>query len=260
MSTDSPLLFTCADGIARLRFNRPAVLNAIDVPTAQAFRAACDSIAADASVRAVLLSGEGRAFVAGGDLAFMQAQPAAAVDGLIEPLHQGLLKLAAIDAPVVASVHGAAAGAGLSLMLAADLVIAAEGTRFNLAYVNVGTSCDVGASWALPRVVGLRRAMEIALLGDTLGAEQALQWGLVNRVVPAAELGERTEALLQQLARGPTKALGRLRRLMRQSLGTEFAPQLAAEAESFAACAATADFAEGVSAFLAKRPARFTGA
>jgi 2-(1,2-epoxy-1,2-dihydrophenyl)acetyl-CoA isomerase len=260
MATDTPLLFDCTDGIARLRFNRPEVLNAIDIATAQAFRAACESIARDRGVRAVLLSGAGRAFVAGGDLAFMREQPRAAVDQLIQPLHAGLGLIDGIDAPVVASVHGAVAGAGLSLALAADLVIAAEGTRFNLAYVNVGTSCDAGASWALPRVVGLRRALEMALLGETIDATRALEWGLVNRVVPADELQVQTEQLVQRLARGPALAHGHLRRLMRQSFDRPLKTQLAAEAASFGACSVTQDFSEGVGAFLEKRLPRFRGA
>ncbi len=146
-----PLLFSRADGIATLQFNRPAQLNALDVPTAQALLAAVQEIAADRSVRAVLLKGAGRAFVAGGDLATLQANPVQGARDLLEPLNAAVTLLHGLDAPVIAQVHGAAAGAGLSLMLMCDFVLAAEGTKFNLAYINLGTSCDVGASWALPR-------------------------------------------------------------------------------------------------------------
>ena len=155
-----PLLFSRADGIATLQFNRPAQLNALDVPTAQALLAAVQEIAADRSVRAVLLKGAGRAFVAGGDLATLQANPVQGAQDLLEPLNAAVTLLHGLDAPVIAQVHGAAAGAGLSLMLMCDFVLAAEGTKFNLAYINLGTSCDVGASWALPRLVGLRQALD----------------------------------------------------------------------------------------------------
>ena len=164
-----------------------------------------------------------------------------------------------MDAPLIAQVHGVAAGAGLSLMLQADFIIAAEGTRFSLAYANIGTSCDVGASWALPRLVGLRRALEIAMLGETLTCEEALRLGLVTRVAPPAELDTQVKALAQRLASGPTVAFGRLRRLMRESFGRDLPAQLDAEAQGFLACAGTQDFKTGIDAFFAKQPAQFEG-
>ncbi|MBP6294072.1 MAG: enoyl-CoA hydratase/isomerase family protein, partial [Comamonas sp.] len=209
-----PLLFSRADGIATLQFNRPAQLNALDVPTAQALLAAVQEIAADRSVRAVLLKGAGRAFVAGGDLATLQANPVQGAQDLLEPLNAAVTLLHGLDAPVIAQVHGAAAGAGLSLMLMCDFVLAAEGTKFNLAYINLGTSCDVGASWALPRLVGLRQALEIALLGEGFDAAEALRLGLINRVLPAAELDAAAQALAQRIASGPTVAYGQMRRLL----------------------------------------------
>ena len=163
-------------------------MNAIDVPMAQALLAAVQGLAADAGVRAVVLCGAGKAFMAGGDLATLRADPVQGAADLLGPLNAAVQVLAGMNAPVIAKVHGAAAGAGLSLMLQADFVMAAESTRFNLAYINLGTSCDVGASWGLPRLVGLRHALEIALLGDTLSASDALRLGLVNRVVPAEQL------------------------------------------------------------------------
>lgn len=254
-----PLLFSRADGIATLQFNRPAQLNALDVPTAQALLAAVQEIAADRSVRAVLLKGAGRAFVAGGDLATLQANPVQGARDLLEPLNAAVTLLHGLDAPVIAQVHGAAAGAGLSLMLMCDFVLAAEGTKFNLAYINLGTSCDVGASWALPRLVGLRQALEIALLGEGFDAAEALRLGLINRVLPAAELDTAAQALAQRIASGPTVAYGQMRRLLRDSLTRDLPAQLQAEAQAFLACAKTPDFSEGVAAFLAKRPAQFTG-
>ena len=259
MSDAPPLILRREGAVAHLRFNRPKMLNAIDSATAQALLAASDSLAGDPSVRAIVLSGEGKGFMAGGDLAQMQADPAAIPRRIIEPLHAALMKLASIDAPMIASVHGVVAGAGVSLMLAADLAIAAEGTRFTLAYVNIGASCDGGASFALPRIVGLRKALEIALLSEPFDAEEALRLSLVNRVVPAALLEAETAKLAERLARGPTRAIGRMRRLIRQSFQSDYAAHLDAEKEAFGACAASRDFAEGTRAFFDKRPPRFEG-
>lgn len=257
--SDAPLRYWRDGAIAHIRFNRPSVLNAIDVATANGFLAACQAVAEDREVRVVVLSGEGRAFIAGGDLAAMKQSPVSTAQALIGPLHRGIAMLADMDAPVLASLHGAVAGGGLGVALAADLAIAAEGTRFNLAYVNIGASSDCSTSWALPRLVGMRKAMEIALLGETFDAAEALRIGLVNRVVPAASLQEETDKLARRLAEGPPLALGRLKRLIRESLGRSLQDQLDAEAAGFAACAATADFAEGVAAFFDKRQPRYQG-
>lgn len=255
----SVLRVTRDAGLVRLRLNRPEALNALDAEMAEAMLAACRDIAADPSVRAVLISGEGRAFAAGGDLSQMRDSPVEAADRLITPLHEALRLLGQIDAPVLASLQGAVAGAGLSLAAAADLAIAAEGTKFNLAYANIGASCDVGASWSLPRLVGLRRALEIALMGEGFDARRALEIGLVNRVVAREALEAESEALARRLAEGPTLAFGRMRRLMRTSFDRSFSEQLDAEREAFLASAATADFQEGLASFFERRPARFQG-
>ena len=254
-----PLLLERNGAIATLRFNRPEALNAIDVPMANAFLAAVQSIAADPGVRAVVLRGNGRGFMAGGDLATLRADPVQGAIDILTPLNAALQLLAQMNAPVIAQVHGAAAGAGLSLVLMADYVIAAEGTRFNLAYINLGTSCDVGASWALPRIVGVRQALEIALLGEAFTADDALRLGLVNRVVPGAELDSATAALAQRLANGPTLAYGAMKRLMRASMDHTLPEQLAAEKDAFVHCAGTEDFRAGVEAFHLRQSPQFVG-
>lgn len=246
-------------GLVHWRLDRPEALNALDAGLAQALLAACRDAAGDPSVRAVLISGAGRAFAAGGDLAELKAAPVIAADRLITPLHAALRLLAQIDAPVVVALHGAVAGAGLSLAAAADLAVAAEGTRFNLAYASIAASCDLGASWSLPRLVGLRRALEIALLCEPFDARRALEIGLVNRVVAPEALMAEAEALAQRLAQGPTRAYGQIRRLMRTGFARSFHDQLDAEQAAFGACAATADFSEGLAAFFERRPARFGG-
>ncbi|RYX93504.1 MAG: enoyl-CoA hydratase [Comamonadaceae bacterium] len=257
--TTSPVLLTRDGGIAFLTLNRPDAMNALDVATAGAFLAACRTLSGDASVRAVVVRGSGKAFGVGGDLAALRHDSAAVAEALIGTLHEAVLLLAALDAPVIASLHGVAAGGSLSLSMACDLAIAAEGTRFNLAYANVAASCDVSGSWNLPRLVGLRNAMQIALLSETFDAAEALRLGLVNRVVPAADLERETLALAQRLAAGPTLAYGRLKRLMRQSFETGLPAQLDAERENFKASTGTADFSEALAAFFGKRPPVFEG-
>ncbi len=259
MNDNSPLIVSREGAVAVLTFNRPDSLNAIDIPMAEGLLREARFIAADPSVRALLMKGAGKGFMAGGDLDLLKSDPHGAAAALIAPLHEALLVLASIDAPIVAQVHGVAAGAGLSLMLQADFVLCAEGTRFNLAYVNIGASCDVGASWSLPRWVGLRRALEIALLGDTMDASTAERIGLVNRIVVSDALPAEAMALAQRLAAGPTKALGQLRRLMRSSLDNDLAAQLDLEAAGFQQCASTEDFQLGIEAFFARKRPAFTG-
>ncbi len=261
MSDDlsSPLLFTCDDGVARLRLDRPAQLNTINTAMSQAFVAACRAIANDPSVRVVVLSGAGRGFGAGGDLTELRSGGEAAATALIEPMHEAVKMLAALDAPVIASLHGMVAGGSFSLAMACDLAIAAEGTRFNLAYVNLGASCDLSSSYHLPRVVGLRRALGIALLGESIDAAEALAMGLVNRVVPVDRLADETETLVRRFATGPTRAIGRLKRLFRESLQNDLASQLEHESAAFRDGTRSRDFGEGLDAFFAKRAPRFEG-
>jgi 2-(1,2-epoxy-1,2-dihydrophenyl)acetyl-CoA isomerase len=210
-------------------------------------------------VRAVIIGGTGGAFTAGGDLHELRADPTGAAVGLIGPLHEAVVLLAELRAPVIASLQGAVAGAGLSLALACDFAIAAESTRFGLAYVNIGASCDLAGSWTLPRLVGLRKAMEIALIGEPFDAAEALRLGLVNRVVPEAELEAETLALARRLAEGPAQAIAQIKRLMHISFEHDLRGQLDAERAAFLRCAATPDFAEGLDAFLGKRKPRFGG-
>jgi 2-(1,2-epoxy-1,2-dihydrophenyl)acetyl-CoA isomerase len=246
-------------GVVRLTLNRPHALNAMDVDTAGALLDACRTLRDDPTMRVVLVTGAGRGFSSGGDIAAMRANPIAVADALIGPLHEVVSTLASIDAPVVAAVHGAVAGAGLSLAAAADIVIAAEDARFNLAYVRVGASCDLGASWTLPRRVGLGRALEIALLGDSFDALHALHLGLVSKVVANDALAAEAQALASRLARGPTQAFGEIKRLMRSSFQHALPKHLEEERRAFLRCAATPDFNEGLRAFLEKRPPRFGG-
>lgn len=255
------VLYEASEGVAEIRFNRPERLNVLDRETAQGFRDAVDRALGDDTIRVIVVAAEGRAFVAGGDLAYFRAaedKRAAAFD-LIDPVHAALKRLARSPKISVASLKGAVAGGGMSIALNLDLAIAADNCRFNLAYAAIGASPDCGGSWALPRLVGLRKAMEIALLGDTLGADDALRLSLVNRVVPADSLAAETEALARRLAQGAPIAAGQTKSLLRASFDQTFEAQLDAEAESFARCALTQDFSGAVEAFLEKRKPRFHG-
>lgn len=251
-----------ATGIARITLNRPEVLNALDVPTAEALRDAARAVRDDARVRCVILSGAGRGFVAGGDLAgFAQDFDRAAevADRILDAMHAAIEAFCYMDAPVIAQVHGVAAGAGLSLVSACDLVIAAEGTRFLMAYERIGASPDCGATYFLPRILGARRAAQFVLLSETLDAAEAERAGLVNRVVPADRLAAEAEEIARRLAQGATGAYGRFKRLAVASFDSDLGGQLEAERRAFRDGTRTQDFREGITAFLAKRPANFSG-
>lgn len=260
--TAEPILLSRDGAVAWIRLNRPALLNALDEQTAAAFCDACRTVADDKALRVLVISGNGRGFMAGGDLGRFNADPDAApkvAEAIIGSLHEALRILDGLDIPVVASVHGPVAGAGMSLACATDLCIAADDAKFTLAYARIGTTPDGSSTYNLPRLVGLRRAMELAMLAETIDAAEACRIGIVNRVVPAASLAEETAALANRLASGPTRAYAGIRHLLRQSWTAQFADQLDAEAERFVASAATGDFREGVAAFLAKRKAEFHG-
>ncbi len=256
---DAPVLLWRRGGVVHVRFNRPASLNAIDLALARTFRQACQELRQDPQVRVVVISGEGRAFMAGGDLPSMRADPVGGSSALIEHMHPALEILAELPAPVIASVQGAVAGAGLGVALACDLVMAAAGTRFNLAYPRIGTSSDCGTSWGLVRAVGARKAMEIALLDEVVDAEEAQRIGLINRVVPADTLADQTARLAERLENSAPMAMAHLKQLIRHAGRNDLHTQLELEARLFRQCAATADFTEGMAAFVDKRPARFQG-
>ena len=256
------ILTHIADGVAALAFNRPTSLNALDDEMIVAFRAHCEALAVDASVRCVVLRGEGAAFLAGGDVAFFHArldELPRLVRELARELHFSVLALRRMPKPVIASVHGAVAGAGVSLMAACDLVIAADDCRITLAYSRIGASPDGGATHFLARSLGPRKALELALLPDPIDAGAALHIGLVNRVVPAAQLAQETQSLARRLAAGPTFAYAETKRLLEAAAENSLEAQLDAEAEAFARCAATEDMREGVTAFVEKRKPEFKG-
>jgi len=256
--------FEVADGVATLTIDRPDAANAMNARFMTELLHAAIACDEDPSVRAVVVTASGQqAFSAGGDLAaFGALGPAlpAALKKMTTELHGALSRLARMEAPVVTAVNGVAAGGGFSLAVAGDLVLAAASARFTLAYTRAGLTPDGSSTWLLPRLVGLRRAQELMLTNRVLTAQEALEWGLVTRVVPDDELQAEAAKLAASLAAGPTLSYGSVKRLLLLSEGNALETQMEHEARAIADAARSADGGEGIAAFLAKRPAKFSGA
>jgi 2-(1,2-epoxy-1,2-dihydrophenyl)acetyl-CoA isomerase len=255
-------LYRCG-GAAKIEMNRPDRRNAWNADLGAKIRDAIQAVAADAAVRAVLITGAGRAFSSGADL----RDPADVTDDgrpdvyktLTERYHPIVTGVRTMAKPVVAAVNGAAAGIGASLALACDLILAAESAYFLLAFVNVGLVPDGGSSLLIPSRIGFARAAELAMLGERLPSRQALDWGLINRVLPDEELLDQAEALTCRLAAGPTRSYAGSKRQLNAWLYGRMGEQLELEAQIQREMAASADVAEGIAAFAAKRPPQFTG-
>ena len=253
--------------VATLTLNRPKALNALDRELTLALQEDLSSVERDETVRCVVLRG-GEHFMAGGDLKWFKslaegkssAQNRAQFEGFIHEAHAIILCLRRMPKPVIASVRGAVAGFGMSLMMACDLALAADDAYFTLAYTLIGVSPDGGSTFALPRIVGQKKAMEIALLGERFDAAAAERLGLVNRVIPSASLDAELAKMAHRFAQGPTRVYARTKALLNGSLGATLEDQLEREAQAFAQSASEPDFAEGVAAFIEKRQPRFTGA
>jgi 2-(1,2-epoxy-1,2-dihydrophenyl)acetyl-CoA isomerase len=253
-----------ADGVATLTLNRPEAFNALDMTLGRELFHAVLELDDDASVRAIVVTGAGKAFCAGGDVkAFVDnaARIGAHIKELTTYLHGAVSRLARSEKPVLMAINGVAAGGGMSLALAGDLVLAAERARFTMAYSKIGATPDGSSSYYLPRLVGLRRAMELYFTNRVLSAREAQEWGLITRVVPDAELASATAALARDLAQGPTRAFGGAKRLFHQSTWESLETQMELEAQAIAASGRTEDFRAGVTAFANKQPApKFRGA
>ena len=250
------------DGVAHLVLNRPDAANSITLELARELDVVSRQLREDLSVRAVLLTGAGKMFCGGGDVKAFADQGSELPAHLREIttfLHTAISRLVRCDAPIIAGVHGSAAGAGLGLVAAADLVVAAESAKFVMAYTGIGLTPDGSSTWFLPRLVGVRRAMELTLTNRVLTAPEALDWGLVNRVVPDDQLATEAQGLAALLAAGPTRSLGAAARLIRQSLDETLESQMERESEVLSEVAGRPDAAEGLAAFVDKRAPRFTG-
>jgi 2-(1,2-epoxy-1,2-dihydrophenyl)acetyl-CoA isomerase len=252
--------YEVSDRVATLTLNRPEALNAVNPDMIEALLESSARAAGDSAVRVVVVRGAGPHFMAGGDLKWFRQQTEldapdrrARFVKLIGGVHASILNFRRMDKPVVAAVHGAVAGFGLSLMMAADMVVASADAYFTMAYSNIALSPDGGATWSLPRQVGLKQAMEIALLGDRFDVTRARELGLVNRVVSPERLDNEVEELALRLAAGATDALARTKHLLNGSFDRTLEEQLDAEQSAFADCAARADFVEGLAGFFEKR-------
>lgn len=254
----------CADGVAVLRLNRPQALNAFTAELLATLRETLERLGADESVRAVVITGEGRAFCAGQDLSDPHVAPVPGeapkdIGYLIEHFYAPMARaLRACRVPTVCAVNGVAAGAGLSLALGCDLVVASEKASFVLGFNKIGLVPDAGSTWLLPRLVGRARAMELALLGDKLSAADALAWGLINRCVAPDALLEEAKALAARLAVLPTRALVRTRQLLDEAQTLSFGEALKAEGVAQSELGFAHDYREGVEAFMQKRAPRYT--
>jgi 2-(1,2-epoxy-1,2-dihydrophenyl)acetyl-CoA isomerase len=256
--TDQSILVEVRQGVCFITLNRPDVLNSFNAAMAAALQGALRSAGTDDQVRAVLITGAGRAFCAGQDLA--DVPPGADLGAIVLRDYNPVIQaIRSMEKPVLAAVNGIAAGAGANLAFACDIVIAAEEASFVQSFVKVGLIPDSGGTWFLPRLIGLPRATALAMLGDRIHATQAEQWGLVWKVVPGPTLPEVSESTAIQLASQPTRGIGLIKRGLNRSLESDLQSQLAFEAELQREAGATDDYAEGVQAFLAKRPPAFTG-
>lgn len=254
------LLVEFDGAIATLTLDRPAALNALTVPMKLALLEALTSIAADRAVRAVILTGAGRAFCAGQDLAERDDPAAAPLDVELRERYNPIVRmLRAMGQPVIAAVNGVAAGAGASLAFACDLRIAGDGARFVLAFGRIGLVPDSGAMWFLPRLLGAARAAELAMLGDTIAADDALRLGLVSRVVPGDDLLGEARAMADRLAAAAPGAMAATKHALERSWSIDLLEALEEEARLQGIAGASADHAEGLAAFREKRPPRFTG-
>lgn len=250
-----PVLLEQHGEVLEVTFNRPAQANAVDLPMAQCLGRMAPRIAA-ARAKVIVLKASGPAFMAGGDVRRMAAAPGE-LGPILDGFHAFMRALASSPASVVACVQGAVAGGGLGLALNADVILAAETAKFHFAYRQLGTSPDGGCTFHLPRIVGSRKAFALLMLGEPMTAQQALAHGLVTEVVPGAELEHRTAAVVAQLCANAAEAAARTRKLLQASGLRSLDEQLDAERAAFLACSATADFREGLAAFLGKRAARF---
>lgn len=261
--TETPLLSDLAGGVLTLTLNRPDRLNALSEGLHLALRAGLQRAHDDAAVRAVLITGAGRAFCAGQDLGDRDPRKREGPPDLghtLETFYNPTLRLIrSLEKPVVAAVNGVAAGAGANIALACDIVLAATSARFIQAFCKIGLTPDAGGSWTLPHLLGEARAKALALTGEPLGAETAADWGLIWKAVEDGALMDEARALAQRLAAGPTRGLGLTKMSIQSAATRSFSDQLDAERDVQRIAGRTRDYAEGVIAFLDKRPPEFTG-
>jgi len=255
------VLFDLADGVARLTLNRPERLNAFNASMHADVAEVMGRVESDPDVRALLITGAGRAFCAGQDLADRDVNSGPLDLGKSTGDHYNPLvsRLAALPVPVICAVNGVAAGAGVNIALACDIVVARKSAKFVQAFSAIGLIPDAGGTWALPRLIGQARALGFTLLGESISAENAEAWGLIWRAIEDEQFDSEVAALVRQIASGPTKGLAAAKRILRGSLDHDLHEQLDIERDTQRECGFTADYKEGVNAFKERRTPRFVG-
>jgi 2-(1,2-epoxy-1,2-dihydrophenyl)acetyl-CoA isomerase len=250
------------DAVATIALNRPEAYNALNLTLGRDLFHATLEADEDRAVRCIVVTGTGKAFCAGGDVKDFNDSPdriGILIKELTTYLHGAISRFCRSDKPVIVAVNGIAAGGGFSLALSGDLVVAAESAKFTMAYSKIAASPDGSSSYFLPRLVGLRRAMELYFTNRVLTAREAVEWGMVTRAVPDAELKGSVDALARELAQGPSKSFGIAKRLLHQSTWESLETQMELEAQGIAACGHTEDFRAGVTAFAEKKAPTFRG-
>jgi 2-(1,2-epoxy-1,2-dihydrophenyl)acetyl-CoA isomerase len=254
------ILFDVADGTARITLNRPDRLNSFTLEMHTEVADALSKAKSDPAIRVLLLTGAGRGFCAGQDLADPAIVPGGDLGSALDTSYNPLIReLAGLEKPVVCAVNGVAAGAGANIAFAADIVLAAKSAKFIQSFSNIGLVPDSGGTWILPRLVGQARALGLALTGEALSAERAEQWGLIWRAVDDEQLMPEVEKLVSRLAHGPTRGLAAVKLAMRKGWQSDLHAQLDFERDLQRELGRTSDYREGVAAFGEKRPPKFTG-
>jgi len=256
------LRYEVKDAVATITLNRPAAYNALDATMGRELLDAAIEADEDRAVRCIVITGAGKAFCAGGDVKMFHDagdRVGVLIKLLTIHLHGAISRLTRTPKPVLMAINGVAAGAGLSVAVSGDLALAAESASFTMAYSKIGAAPDGSSTYFLPRLIGTRRALELSLTNRTLSAREALDWGLVNRVHADTEFPAAVAALARELAEGPTAAFGRAKLLLHLSTQESLETQMELEAQAIAASSASADFRNGVAAFVAKRPVKFLG-
>jgi 2-(1,2-epoxy-1,2-dihydrophenyl)acetyl-CoA isomerase len=256
------IILSISDGIATITLNRPAAYNALDMQLAHEFHHAIVACSEDDAVRVVVITGSGRAFCAGGDVKSFGDNIdtiGTHVKLLTTELHAAVSRMIRMPKPTITAVNGVAAGGGMSLALAGDLILATEAARFTMAYTQIGASPDGSSSFFLPRLIGVKRALELTFLNRALSAREAMEWGLVNQVFANDQFTQEVHRIATHLAQGPTVAYGHAKTLLYGSTSETLETQMEHEAQLIAACGKTADFREGIFAFAEKRQPTFQG-
>jgi len=261
MSDYQALDFSINERVATIRFNRPDAANGLNLQMATEFYQASVACRDSANIKAVILTGSGRFFCAGGDLNSMLSHEAgrgAGVTEIAEQLHNALSVLAKMDAPVITAINGTAAGAGFSIAVTGDLVVAAESAKFTMAYTNVGLSPDGSSSYYLPRLIGIRRTQELMFTNRVLTAQEAMDWGLVTKVVADADVEQAANDMAAIFVKGAKGSFATVKSLLLQTFANDIESQMSLESQGIAKCADSNDGKEGITAFIEKRKPEFS--